>query len=111
MKLLGVEFGISLMLLDSIMLSRMSPPSPGAADDTGTGVGTNENRLFRLELGSTLGPDVVVTASSVWVSLAIFLSKLFLLLNLFLIENREALSSLTPSLLSSLPLSVTTLSS
>ena len=110
MKLRGVEFGISLMLLDSIMLSRMSPPSPGAADDTGTGVGTNENRLFRLELGSTLGPDVV-TASSVWVSLAIFLSKLFLLLNLFLIENREALSSLTPSLLSSLPLSVTTLSS
>ena len=110
MKLLGVEFGISLMLLDSMMLSRMSPPSPGAADDTGTGVGTNENRLFRLELGSTLGPDVV-TASSVWVSLAIFLSKLFLLLNLFLIENREALSSLTPSLLSSLPLLVTTLSS
>ena len=103
MKLLGVEFGISLMLLDSMMLSRMSPPSPGAADDTGTGVGTNENRLFRLELGSTFGPDVV-TASSVWVSLAIFLSKLFLLLNLFLIENREALSSLTPSLLSSLPL-------
>ena len=110
MKLLGVEFGISLMLLDSIMLSRMSPPSPGAADDTGTGVGTNENRLFRLELGSTLGPDVV-TASSVWVSLAIFLSKLFLLLNLFLNENREALSSLTPSLLSSLPVLVTTLSS
>lgn len=105
MKLLGVELGISLMLLDSMMLSRMSP-----ADDAGTGVGTNENRLFRLELGSTLGPDVV-TASSVWVSFAIFLSKLFLLLNLFLNGNREALSSLTPSLLSSLPLSVTTLSS
>ena len=98
------------MLLDSIMLSRMSPLSPVAAGDTGTGVGTNENRLFRLELGSTLGPDVV-TASSVWVSFAIFLSKLFLLLNLFLNENREALSSLTPSLLSSLPLLVTTLSS
>ena len=105
MKLLGVEFGISLMLLDSMMLSRMSP-----ADDAGTGVGTNGNRLFRLELASTLGPDVV-TASSVWVSFAIFLSKLFLLLNLFLNGNREALSSLTPSLLSSLPLLVTTLSS
>lgn len=98
------------MLLDSMILSRMSPLSLVAPGDTGTGVGTNENRLFRLELGSTFGPDVV-TASSVWVSFAIFLSKLFLLLNLFLNENREALSSLTPSLLSSLPLLVTTLSS
>ena len=102
------------MLLDSMMLSRMSLLSvvsdwAVATDDSGTGVGTNENRLFRLEVGATLGPDVV-TASSVWVSFAIFLRKLFLLLNLFLNENREVLSSLTPSLLPSLPPSVTTLS-
>ena len=98
------------MLLDSMILSRMSPVPPVATDVGGTGVGTNWNRLFRLELGSTLGPDVVTT-SSVWVSFPIFLSKLFLLLNLFLSEKSEALSSLMPSLLSSLPLSVTTLSS
>ena len=75
------------MLLDSMMLSRMSLLSvvsdwAVATDDSGTGVGTNENLLFRLEVGATLGPDVV-TASSVWVSFAIFLRKLFLLLNLW----------------------------
>ena len=101
----GVAFGISLILLDSIKLSRTSSSSLASSSRMSTlvftGVGTNDCTLFRLVTNTGLD---VVTTSSVWVSVAkFFLGKAFLLRNLFLNVNSPGLSSLTSSLLSSFP--------
>ena len=101
----GVAFGISLILLDSIKLSRTSSSSLASSSRMSTleftGVGTNDWTLF-LRVTNT-GLDVVTT-SWVWVSVAtFFLGKVFLLRNLFLNVNSPGLSSLRSSLLLSFP--------
>ena len=87
MKERGVAFGISLILLDSMILSFISSSLSSimsALVTVFTGVGTNENLLLRLVTGSGPAGLDVVTTSSLGVSSAIFLGKLFLLRNLFL---------------------------